>query len=115
MIRDQLYLIRPDFLDQGKGPYFCPGCAQMVGLLDYYPTLKQHVDVCLVDFQRPRPVLVKLLGEENQSCPVLILGAKPEGLPAGIKVLNANGHYFIDDVTGIANYLAHACSTGIPH
>jgi hypothetical protein len=115
MKHDQLYLIRPDFLDQGKGPYFCPGCAQMVGLLDYYPTLKQHLDVCLVDYQRPRPALVKLLGEENQSCPVLILGTKPQGLPTDIKVLSANGRCFIDDVTSIANYLAHVHSIGIPH
>jgi len=45
MNRDQLYLLKPNFFDNGKGPYFCPGCAQMVGLLDFYPLLKQRLSV----------------------------------------------------------------------
>lgn len=115
MNKDQLYLIRPDFLDQGKGPYFCPGCAQIVGLLEYYPRLKQSVEVQLVDFQRPRPILVESLGEENQSCPVLVLRAKPQGLPSHIKVLHSNGHCFVEGAAEIATYLAHVHSTSIPH
>lgn len=33
MTQDRLYLLKAGFIDQGKGPYFCPECAQMVGLL----------------------------------------------------------------------------------
>jgi hypothetical protein len=29
MIRDQLYLLKPNFLDNGKGPYFYPGGAEI--------------------------------------------------------------------------------------
>jgi hypothetical protein len=114
MNRHQLYLIRPHFLDQGKGPFFCPGCAQMIGLLDYYPALKQDLDVCLVDFQRPRPALVELLGEENQSCPVLILRKEPQSPPSNVKMHQANGHYFVEGADEIATYLAQTCSSGLP-
>jgi hypothetical protein len=67
MTRDQLYLLKPNFFDKGKGLFFCPGRAQMVGLLDFYPTLKHRLKVHYIDFSRPRPVLVGLLGEENWS------------------------------------------------
>lgn len=115
MNRDQLYLIKPNFLDQGGKTFFCPGCAQMVGLLDYYPALKQVLEVHLVDYLRPRPVLVELLGEENQSCPVLILQQKPQGLPTDVQIAKANGRYFIEGANEIATYLACAYSIGFPH
>jgi hypothetical protein len=102
MNRDRLYLIKPNFLDRGNKTFFCPGCAQLVGLLDYYPVLKQNLEVHLVDFQRPRPVLVELLGTENQSCPVLVLKEKPEALPSNDEVRQANGYFFIEGANEIA-------------
>ena len=114
MNRDQLYLIKPDFLDRGNKTFFCPGCAQMVGLLEYYPALKQNVEIQLVDFQRPRPALVALLGEQNQSCPVLILRSAPPNLSANLEVRQANGLYFIEGAEEIATYLAHTYATGLP-
>jgi hypothetical protein len=115
MNRDRLYLIKPNFLDRGNKTFFCPGCAQLVGLLDYYPVLKQNLDVHLVDFQRPRPALVELLGAENQGCPVLILKGKPTGLPSNVEMLHANGHCFIEGANEIATYLALTYPTGLPH
>jgi hypothetical protein len=115
MNRDRLYLLNPDFLDQGKGPYFCPGCAQMLGLLEFYPKLKEHLSVHDVDFPRPRPDLVDLLGEENQSCPVLVIAAVPEALPSRIKLQHAKGRAFVEGANEIAEYLAHVHGIGIPH
>jgi hypothetical protein len=115
MNRDQLYLLTFDFLDNGKGPYFCPGCAEMVGLLEFYPAIKQRVEVHYVDFPRPRPELAQLLGEENQSCPVLVIRAVATSLPSGLKVKHANGHAFVEGSRDIAEYLAHIHGTGIPH
>ena len=115
MNRDQLYLLKPNFFDKGKGPFFCLGCAQMVGLLDFYPMLKHRLKVQYVGFPRPRPELVGLLGEENQSCPVLVLGTIPTGLPSNLKVQSANGHAFVEGANEIAEYLAHAHGIGIPH
>jgi len=62
MERDRLYLLKPRFMDNGKGPYFCPGCGQMAGLLEFYPALKQQLEVRYLEFPRPRPELVELLG-----------------------------------------------------
>ena len=115
MSRDQLYLLKPDFFDQVKGPFFCPGCAQMVGLLDFYAALKQRLGVEYVDFPNPRPELAALLGEENQSCPVLVLKTVPTGLPPNLKVQNANDHAFVEGANEIAEYLAHVHGIGIPH
>jgi hypothetical protein len=114
MNQDKLYLIKPHFADQGK-TYYCPGCAEMTGLREFYPALKQHSDVRWVEFARPRPELVALLGEENQSCPVLVLHTVPPNLPAHLKVQRANGHAFVTGAREIGEYLAHVHNIGLPH
>ena len=115
MIRDQLFLLKPDFLDNGQGPYFCPGCAEMIGLLEFYPMLKEHVEVRYIAFPRPRPELVPLLGEENQSCPVLVLAAAPSANSSKLNVQTMNGHDFVEGAREIAEYLAHVHGIGTPH
>lgn len=72
----KLFLLKPDFKDANRNPesiYFCPNCGLIEGILSYYPRLKEDIEVHHVDFPRPRPAIVELIGEENQSCPVLIL------------------------------------------
>ena len=115
MKRDRLYLLKPHFMDKGQGPYFCPGCAQMVGLLEFYPKLKQHLELRYLDFPRPRPELVRFLGEENQGCPVLVLKDAPTGLPSSIPLQQAKGHWFVEGADEISRCLAHAHGIGIPH
>lgn len=114
MNHDRLYLLKPDFHDQGK-TYFCPGCAEMLGLLEFYPTLKRSIEIHYVDFPRPRPELAPVLGEENQSCPVLVIETVPPKLPSHLKVQKANGHAFVAGAREIAEYLAHVHGIGIPH
>ncbi len=73
---EKLFLLKADFLDLTRGDgkrYFCPDCALIEGLLSYYPRLTSELEVKYVNFARPRQVLVDLIGEENQSCPVLVL------------------------------------------
>lgn len=72
----KLFLLKADFQDVNRNPeakYFCPECSPIEGLLSYYPRLRDELEVVYVDFARPRKALVDLLGEENQSCPVLVL------------------------------------------
>lgn len=114
MNRDQLYLLKPDFHDNSRH-YYCPGCAELVGLLEFYPQLKQTLDIHYIDYPRPRPELVPLLGEENQSCPVLVLAAAPTDLPEDLKVQQANGHAFVEGAREIAEYFAQVHGTAIPH
>jgi hypothetical protein len=43
------------------------------GVLSFYPQLRNELEITYVDFVRPRPAIVELIGEDNQGCPVLIL------------------------------------------
>jgi hypothetical protein len=73
---EKLFLIKADFLDANRADgkrYFCPECSPIEGLLSYYPRLREELEVHYVDFNRPRKVLVDLIGEANQGCPVLVL------------------------------------------
>ena len=115
MTQDRLYLLKSGFIDQGKGPYFCPECAQMVGLLEFYPALKQRLEVRWLNFPRPRPELIDLLGEENQNCPVLVLKEAPKGLPSKLALQEARGRWYVEGASDIAAYLAHVHDIGIPH
>lgn len=115
MTLDRLYLLKPGFMDKGEGPYFCPGCAQMVGLLEFYPALKSRLELRYLDFPRPRPELVELLGDQHQSCPVLVLKDAPAGIPASIPLQQAKGHWFVEGADDISRYLAHVSGIGIPH
>ena len=115
MNTDTLYLIRSDFHHDAKGPYYCPGCVEMLGLLTAYPSLEKHVQVQYVDFQRPRPALVDSIGDENQGCPVLILATPPSAdLPPHLNVQHAQGHAFVEGTRDIGLYLAHTHGIGMP-
>lgn len=72
----KLFLLKPDFQDGSRADgkkYFCPECSPIEGLLSYYPRLRDELEVHYLDYNRPRKVLVDLLGAENQGCPVLVL------------------------------------------
>jgi hypothetical protein len=73
---EKLFLLKPDFHDFNRNSetkYFCPPCALIEGVLSFYPQLRKELEVTYVDFVRPRPAIVDLIGAENQGCPVLIL------------------------------------------
>ena len=72
----KLFLLKADFKDANYGDnekFYCPDCVLIEGLLSYYPKLRNELEVNYLDFARPRKVLVDLLGEANQGCPVLVL------------------------------------------
>jgi hypothetical protein len=113
-VKDRLFLLRPGFMDLGKGPYFCPGCAFVEGMLSFYPALLDKIEIKYIDFERPRPLLVAEIGEDNQSCPKLILGdehAVPEDMP----VNKAMGRCFISGASEICHYLGRVYGFGEPH
>ncbi|MBW8331215.1 MAG: DUF3088 domain-containing protein [Prolixibacteraceae bacterium] len=73
---EKLFLLKPDFQDINRNPetkYFCPPCALIEGILSFYPRLRNELEITYVDFVRPRPAIIELIGAENQGCPVLIL------------------------------------------
>ncbi len=114
-MRDVLYLLKEAFAD-GPGPaYFCPHCAEISGVLAYFPRLKHNLDIRYVEFAKPRSEIVELIGEPHQSCPVLILADKP-GLDA-LELMSgeAKGRFFISGPREIARYWAHVYGISRPH
>ncbi|TYC63677.1 DUF3088 domain-containing protein [Rhodobacterales bacterium] len=74
-LHDRLYLLEPGFEDPaypGK-TFYCWHCALMEGILASFPDLAARLDVRRIAWARPRRELVELLGEDNQSLPVLVL------------------------------------------
>lgn len=114
-MKDRLYLLRPNFTDAGQGPFFCGECVVVEGMLSFYPELRSAVDVHYVDFPRPRPPIVAELGPAQQSAPVLVLAQKPDPVPPGVRVKEANGRAYIDNEHEICNYLAAVHRVGRLH
>ena len=112
-MKDRLYLLKPNFVDQGK-TYFCPGCALVEGMLSFYPGLREKIELHYIDFPRPRARLVAEIGEENQGCPKLILGGE-HPVPQRVVASEAKGNRFISEAMEICRYLASAYGAGEPH
>ncbi len=115
MSRDTLFLLKGDFLDKGEGPFYCPECAQLQGVLSFYPKLKEQLNIRYVDFPRPRPEIVQELGEANQGCPTLVLVSANAGTLSGLNVGEHNGRKFLKGAADIGQYLARAYQVGAPH
>ena len=105
-MKDKLYLLRPGFTNAGMGPFYCSDSAPVEGMLSFFPKLRELIDVHYLEFPRPRQALVKALGDQYQSLPVLILA---EGLTLKDKELEpsrANGARFLADEKRIRHYLS---------
>ena len=112
-MKDRLFLLRPSFPDAAAGPgqFFCPGCMQVEGLLACFPQMRDALEIIYLDFARPREVLVELLGEAHQSCPVLV--AAPDAERAGLQ--QVNGQLVAPDAPAIGSYLAGRYGLPLPH
>ena len=89
-MKGRLFLLKPGFMDQGRDHTSPPGCVVVEGMLSFYPGFRDKIEVNYIDFPRPRPGLVALIGAENQSCPKLILGGEhlvPEGVARSAKLI----------------------------
>lgn len=114
MSRDRLFLIAPGFEDPAHPGrrFFCPDCNQVEGLLATNPGLADAIDVVRVPFPRPRAAVIALLGEANQSLPVLILG---DGAPAPADALAYGELRFVTDTRRILEVIAERHAVPAPH
>ncbi|MGV6820875.1 MAG: DUF3088 family protein [Parvularcula sp.] len=104
MSRDILFLLPPGFEDEDRFQY-CPECAEVWGLLHYFPAIKEALDIRYMDIHRPRTEMVGLLGTAHQNCPTLVLqDASPHAELATIGT--ANGYRFVDNARDIGKYWA---------
>ena len=116
---EKLFLLNPDFqdvrVDGTAQSYYCPHNAMIEGLLKYYPELKQKLEIIYIDFPRPRTKLVKLIGEENQGSPCLVI-SKDNSDTVDTSYFNDTGEYlFINKKELITHYLADKYQIGKPH
>ena len=110
MLRDTLFLLPPGFAANGRREY-CPECAEMWGVLHYYPALIHTLDIRYQPIERPRAEMVALLGAEHQNCPTLVLA---DDAPAHDIVKSANRARFIDNARDIGVYFAHRYGGAYP-
>src|SRR3979490_2338278 len=103
-MKDQLYLLRPGFMNAGMGPLYCSDSAPVEGVLSFFPQLRQLVDIHCLTFPPPRAPLVKALGDPSPSLPVLILAANRKLEDEELQQSNANGIWFFADQSSIRHY-----------
>lgn len=110
--KDTLYLLPPGFADNDRREY-CPECAEMWGLLAYFPAIKECLSIIYVPIERPRTAITDLLGEDHQNAPTLILHPdSPVFDDCGIEDINE--HKFIGSARGIGQYYARRFGTPFP-
>jgi hypothetical protein len=114
MKRDRLYLLKPDFEDPaypGKR-FYCWHCALLEGVLASFPQLSARIDVERIAWPRPRQAVIEMVGEANQSLPLLVLADDaPEGLATGYY----QGRRFIADKDVILRALSLRHGLPEPH
>ncbi|MSR08936.1 MAG: DUF3088 domain-containing protein [Gammaproteobacteria bacterium] len=117
MARDQLFLLKPDFMAGPRGPCYCPACAMLEGVLAFYPQLRKSLDIHYVDFPRPRAAVIAAVGAENQGLPLLVVAPDPlaELALAGLDVREWEGRRFLRGPGDMGRYLARRYGSGEPH
>ena len=110
MKRDTLFLLPPGFEDRGQRQY-CPECAEIWGVLAYYPAIRDTLNFVYQPVAHPRSGLVDRLGEGRWNCPTLVLGGDN---PDGPNVQHANGQPYLDNAKDIGRYWAAQYGTAHP-
>jgi hypothetical protein len=105
-VKDQLYLLRPGFVNATLGPFYCSDSLPVEGLLSFFPQLRKAIDVHYIEFPRPRAELVRLLGDANQSIPVLVLADRREIKDTALQPREASKRKFFADERSIRQYLS---------
>ena len=109
---DRLFVLRPGFTDKGE-TWFCPFSAQVMGYLNYYPHVRETLELAELDFTKPRHPLVDLVGEANQSMPCLVL-SQPQSVP-NVTISTNRDTRFVSKTIEILRYLAATRGTPPPH
>ncbi len=114
MQRDRLYLLRPDFEDPAYPGqrFYCWHCALMEGVLASFPELARRLDVERIAWPRPRRALIEVVGEENQSVPLLLLA---DGVTSPFQTGTYEGRSFISDKDKILSALSERHGFPAPH
>lgn len=110
--RDTLFLLPPGFFDNDRRE-FCPECAEIWGVLSYYPAIKESVEIIYQPIAKPRADLVSRLGDKNQNCPTLILNENSPQFE-GCGIMQKSGERFINNARDMARFWAARYGTALP-
>ncbi|KZW98242.1 hypothetical protein JL49_24580 [Pseudoalteromonas luteoviolacea] len=72
-MKPKLFILKMPFEDGPGKMWICSHCAMIEGALSVNTHWHKKVDIQRLEFERPRKVLVELLGAEKQWLPVLVL------------------------------------------
>ena len=114
MKRDKLIILKPGFKDPDypSQEFYCWHCVLMEGLLASFPQLSSRIDVERVTWPRPRREVIELVGEANQSLPLLVLA---EGETSPHQTGTHEGRAFISDKDKILAALSDRHGIPVPH
>ena len=114
MTRDRLFLLRPDFVDPAYPGqrFYCWHCALLEGVLASFPDLAEKIDVARIAWPRPRQAVIELVGEDNQSLPLLVLA---DGATSAHQTGTHRGRAFIADKDAILAALTERHGFPVPH
>lgn len=112
MTRDTLFFLPPGFYDRGERQ-FCPECAELWGVLSWFPAIRESLEIVYVPIDKPRADMVDLLGEKNQNAPTLVMA---DNSPAfeDCGIMTMRGKRFINNARDIARYYAKRFGTPVP-
>jgi hypothetical protein len=112
MPRDTLFLLPPGFAANGQRE-FCPECAELWGVLSWFPALKETLDIVYVGIDHPRGPITALLGDGRHNAPTLVLNAASPRAE-GIAYAEAGGHAYLPSARLIARHFAALYGTPVP-
>ena len=114
MPKDGLFLLQAPFEDPAYPgeSFYCWHCALMEGLIATFPRLTERIGIHRIAWPRPRAELVRRLGPDNQSLPVLVLSDTGEGCQ---RVRRHGAAHFIDDKDAILHALTIRHGLPAPH
>ena len=112
MSKDILFLLPPGFQANGRRE-FCPECAELWGVLHYYPAIKEALTISYVGIDHPRAPICEILGDGRWNAPTLII-AQPQDVADEIVIETANGAAFLGSARQIAKYFAIKYGTAMP-
>ncbi len=114
MLRDRLFLLKPNFENPAYPGerFYCWHCALLEGVLASFPSLQSKIDVERIAWPKPRQALVDIVGEGNQSLPLLLLAADaPHELATG----EFQGQRFVDSMDALLTVLSRRHGIPRPH
>lgn len=112
MTKHTLFLLPPGFEDNDRRE-FCPECAELWGVLHYYPALKEALDIRYVSISHPRALICDVLGDGRWNAPTLVFAAGAE-IPDDVSTKTSNGAIYLGSAKEIAKYFAAQFGTALP-